>query len=46
LIPVTGGVDRDQARAALERIGRRAREMHSADLSWETLKADRDAGRP
>lgn len=45
LIPDTGGIDRAQARAALDRIRKRATKL-KAHLDWESLKSDRDAGRP
>ncbi len=45
LIPNAGGVDQDQARAAVERLRARAKSL-KAGFDWEALKADRDAGRP
>jgi prevent-host-death family protein len=45
LVPNTGGVDRAQARAALDRIRKRAKKL-KAGFDWESLKAERDAGRP
>ena len=45
LIPATGGIDRMQARAALERIRSRAPAVGVA-FDWELLKSDRDTGRP
>jgi prevent-host-death family protein len=45
LIPNTGGIDRAQARAALDRIRQRATKL-KAGFDWESLKVDRDAGRP
>jgi prevent-host-death family protein len=46
LIPNTGGIDREQARAAASRIRARAAQANLGDFDWEILKADRDAGRP
>jgi prevent-host-death family protein len=45
LVPNTGGIDRVQARAAVERIRARASSI-DAGFDWTALKADRDAGRP
>ena len=45
LVPATGGIDRSQAVAAAQRIRDRARQW-GGEFSWESLKADRDAGRP
>jgi len=45
LVPNTGGIDRGQARAALDRIRKRAAKL-KINFDWESLKADRDAGRP
>jgi prevent-host-death family protein len=45
LVPNTGGIDRAQARAAMDRIQARSRGLASP-IDWPTLKADRDAGRP
>jgi len=44
LIPSSGGIDRDQARAAMARIRARAQNL-AKPVDWETLKQDRDAGR-
>lgn len=46
LAPCSATVDRDGAKAALDRIRVRARTQVSGSVPWETLKADRDAGRP
>ena len=46
LVPNTGGIDRAQARAAMDRIRKRAKKLKSNSFDWESLKADRDAGRP
>jgi len=46
LVPNTGAIDRAQARAAMERIRKRAAKLKSVHFDWESLKADRDAGRP
>lgn len=45
LVPNDGGMDRGQARAAAERIRGRAAQVRGG-FDWESLKADRDAGRP
>ncbi len=45
LAPCTTPLDRDSAKAALDRIRFRARGWLSGH-PWETLKANRDAGRP
>jgi prevent-host-death family protein len=45
LVPNDVGIDREQARAAGERIRARAAQM-KVGFDWESLKADRDAGRP
>jgi prevent-host-death family protein len=44
LAPCSAAVDQESAKAALARI--RARAQGVAAVPWETLKADRDAGRP
>jgi prevent-host-death family protein len=46
LVPNAGGIDRAQARAAMDRIRKRAVKLKSAHFDWESLKADRDASRP
>jgi len=46
LAPCTTTVDQEVAKAALDRIRMRARAQVAAPIPWETLKADRDAGRP
>jgi prevent-host-death family protein len=43
--PCTAVVDQDSAQAALDRIRARASAVRGS-VAWETLKADRDAGRP
>lgn len=45
LVPNQGGIDRGPARAAAERIAARAATVKGG-FDWESLKADRDAGRP
>ncbi len=45
LVPSSGGINREQAAAAAERIRARARTLKST-FDWEKLKADRDEGRP
>ena len=50
LVPNVGGIDRAQARAAMARMRARvstlSAKLGSGGLDWETLKADRDEGRP
>ena len=46
LAPCAAAVDREGVAAALARIRARARELNSSPVDWQTLKADRDAGRP
>jgi prevent-host-death family protein len=46
LVPNTGGIDRAQSRAAAERIRARVALSGIDSFDWESLKADRDAGRP
>jgi prevent-host-death family protein len=45
LIPEASSIDKAQARAALQRLRSRAREL-KAGFDWPALKVDRDAGRP
>ena len=45
LVPNTGRIDTVQARAAVERMRERAKTLKAA-FDWESLKADRDEGRP
>ena len=46
LAPCVPAIDLDAARAALARIRERARALGGDPVPWETLKTDRDAGRP
>jgi prevent-host-death family protein len=46
LAPCAATIDRDAAKAGLDRIRARVRALAGTPVSWETLKADRDAGRP
>jgi len=46
LVPNTGGIDRAQSCAAAERIRARVALSGIDSFDWESLKADRDAGRP
>lgn len=46
LVPSTEVVDRSQVQAALQRMRDRAVQAGLAPFDWETLKADRDPGRP
>jgi prevent-host-death family protein len=45
LVPASSRIDQNQALAALERMRMRAANLKAGDVSWEKLKADRDAGR-
>jgi len=45
LVPNTGRIDRPQAKAAVARIRARAQSMKSR-FDWDTVKGDRDQGRP
>jgi len=46
LVPNSGGIDRAQTRAAFERLRKRAAKLKLKGFDWESLKVDRDAGRP
>lgn len=46
LVRSDGGIDSAQARAAFDRIRKRAGKLRPGLFRWEDLKADRDAGRP
>ncbi|MGH9590866.1 MAG: type II toxin-antitoxin system Phd/YefM family antitoxin [Terracidiphilus sp.] len=46
LVPYAGAIDRAQASAAFERIRARAKRLKAGPFCWETLKAERDLGRP
>jgi len=46
LVPNTRGIDRAQSRAAAERIRARVVQSEARPFDWESLKVDRDAGRP
>jgi prevent-host-death family protein len=46
LVPDTGEFDRSQAAAASQRIRARAQEMKAGPLDWQSIKNDRNAGRP
>ena len=46
LAPCFAQIDQDGVRAASDRIRARARALAVGPIAWETLKADRDAGRP
>ena len=46
LVPNTGGIDRSQAHAAIQRIRSRVSEIKAQRFDWTMLKADRDKGRP
>lgn len=45
LVPSGAAEDESGARIAVERIRARARKLNGSAFDWETLKADRDAGR-
>ena len=46
LVPNQGGINRQQAEAAAKRIRERARQFNAEEFDWNTLKAERDSGRP
>ena len=46
LVASASAIDRAAAKAAAERIRARAVRLSSQRLDWETLKTDRDEGRP
>lgn len=46
LVPSSGGMDRAQIRAAVSRIRARAAMAGNIGFDWESLRADRDVGRP
>jgi prevent-host-death family protein len=46
LVANTPGIDRESAKSAAERIRARAEPLYSGRFDWETLKTDRDEGRP
>jgi prevent-host-death family protein len=45
LVPNTGRIDRSQVKAAVARIRARAQSLN-AGFDWDTVKGDRDQGRP
>jgi prevent-host-death family protein len=46
LVPNSGAADRTQAKAAAARIRARAATQATGGFDWESLKRDRDQGRP
>jgi prevent-host-death family protein len=46
LVADTGRIDQEAARAALARMDARRSQSGMKIFDWETLKADRDEGRP
>jgi prevent-host-death family protein len=46
LAPCATAIDRDAAQAVLKRMRARARALALPSITWESLKADRDEGRP
>ena len=46
LVPVRHGCNRDEARAALQRIRDRAEQLQLGRFDWAQWKAYRDEGRP
>lgn len=46
MVPNAPGLDPAEARAALQRIRKRAGKFSSSRFDWKALKADRDLGRP
>jgi prevent-host-death family protein len=45
LVPPKGTINRDEARAAMQRIRQRAKEAGHGPFDWEEWKAYRDEGR-
>ena len=46
LVSSAGAIDREKAREAAERIRKRAKRLSAPPVTWATLKAERDEGRP
>lgn len=46
LVPNSGGINREQALAAAERIRSRARQFKNRRFEWKSLRVERDTGRP
>lgn len=46
LVPYAGTIDREQASIAADRIRERAKRLKAGRFHWETIKSDRDSGRP
>ena len=46
LVASSGGIDRNAAKAASARIRNRAKRLASERFDWNTLKTERDEGRP
>lgn len=46
LVPATGGVGRDEAKAAVDRMRLRAAELKMPVFRWEEVSSDREMGRP
>jgi prevent-host-death family protein len=46
LVPSSGGIDREEARAAAQRIRSRAKKLKLGPFDWERFKAEREEGRP
>jgi prevent-host-death family protein len=46
LVPARHGIDRDEARAAIQRIRARAEQRKLGRFDWAEWKAYRDEGRP
>ena len=46
LVPNSGGIDRSQATAVIERIRARSTQVKPEAFDWDLLKTDRDFGRP
>ncbi len=45
LVPNTDRIDRNQARATMQRIRDRAQRLRPMKFDWESVKSDRDQGR-
>jgi len=46
LVPSSGSIHREEARAAAKRLRARAQKLKLGAFDWERLKAERDEGRP
>lgn len=46
IVPNAEGVDRSEARQAMDRIRKRAAKLKLARFDWREFKVEREAGRP